>query len=235
MADRLVAIHQPNFLPWLGYFEKIARADVFVFLDDAQQQKKGGSYTNRVQMLVGGKATWMTVPIDRSYHGVREIREIEIDESRPWRKKLLRSIEQSYGRAPHFEQVMPLVRELVERKDPNLAAYNEVGVRRLCETIGIGAEFALGSDHPSKARATERLVELTRAVGGTAYLSGGGASGYQEEGVFEAAGLELRMQEFRHPRYEQLADEFVEGLSVVDALMSRGFAGVRELLASATR
>jgi hypothetical protein len=232
MADRVVAIHQPNFLPWLGYFEKIARADVFVLLDDAQHQKKGGTYTNRVQMLVSGKATWMTVPIDRSYHGVREIREIEIDESTPWRKKLLRSIEQSYRRAPHFGQVFPLVRELVERRDRSLAVYNEAGIRRLSEEIGVAAtEFALSSALAVKGHATQRLIELTRAVGGTAYLSGGGASGYQEEGVFEQAGLELRMQSFRHPRYEQPAEAFVEGLSIVDGLMSCGFAGVGNLLA----
>jgi hypothetical protein len=234
MADRVVAVHQPNFLPWLGYFEKVARADVFVLLDDAQQQKKGGSYTNRVQMLVSGRATWMTVPIDRSYHGVREIREIEIDESRPWRKKLLRSIEQSYRQARHFGDVFPLVRELIDRTDSSLAAYNEAGVRRLSEEIGIGGtEFALSSGLAVEGQATERLVELTRAVGGTAYLSGGGASGYQEEGAFNAAGLELRMLGFRHPRYEQVGDGFVEGLSVVDALMSCGFVGVREMLEAA--
>jgi hypothetical protein len=233
MTDRVVAIHQPNFLPWLGYFEKIARADVFVLLDDAQQQKKGGGYTNRVQMLVDGRATWMTVPIDRSYHGVREIREIEIDESRPWRKKLIRSIEQSYRRAPRFAEVFPLVRELVEVRERSLAAYNEAGVRRLCEEIGIGdTEVALSSALAVEGQATARLIELTRAVRGTVYLSGGGAGGYQEEGAFEAAGLELRMQRFRHPRYEQLGEGFVEGLSVVDALMSCGFAEVGRLLAT---
>jgi hypothetical protein len=232
VADRVVAIHQPNFLPWLGYFDKIARADVFVFLDDAQQQKKGGSYTNRVRMLVNGEPTWMTVPIDRTYHGVREIREIEIEESRPWRRKLLTSIEQSYGRAAHFDEVFPLVTGLVELRKPGLADYNQAAIRRLCEEIGIdGTEFALGSELGVDAQATERLIELTRAAGGSAYLSGGGASGYQEDEAFEAAGIELVMQEFRHPRYEQQGEEFVEGLSVVDALMSRGAAGVGELLA----
>jgi WbqC-like protein family len=231
MAERLVAIHQPNFLPWLGYFDKVARADVFVFLDDAQQQKKGGSYTNRVRMLVGGEPAWMTVPIDRSYHGVREIREIEIDESKPWRRKALATIEQSYGRAPHFDEVFPLVGELIELRDLGLAEYNLRAVRELCDRIGLEAEFALSSELGVDAGATERLIELTRAAGGTAYLSGGGAEGYQEDEAFAAAGVGLVMQEFRHPRYEQQADEFTEGLSVVDALMSRGPAGVRELLA----
>ena len=85
----LVAIHQPNFLPWLGYFDKIARADVFVMLDSVQFAKTGGTWSNRVQMLVGGQATWLTMPIVRSYHGVRTYRQMEIDEEQSWRKKLL--------------------------------------------------------------------------------------------------------------------------------------------------
>jgi hypothetical protein len=85
MTQRLVAIHQPNFFPWLGYFDKLARADVFILLDDAQYPKTGGTWSNRVQLLINEKPAWVTVPVVRSYHGVRQIREMRIDEQRPWR------------------------------------------------------------------------------------------------------------------------------------------------------
>ena len=85
----LVAIHQPNFLPWLGYFDKLARADVFVLLDDAQFPKKGGTWVNRARLLVSGRPDWVTVPVDRSYHGTRTIIEMQIDDARPWRRKLI--------------------------------------------------------------------------------------------------------------------------------------------------
>lgn len=232
-ARRVVAIHQPNFLPWLGYFDKIARADVFVLLDDAQQQKKGGSWTNRVKMLVGGEPAWVTVPIDRSYHGVREIREVEIDESKPWREKAMRTIEQSYSKAPAFGEVFPLVEELVSRRDANLADFNAAAVERLADLIGLGGtEIVRASALGIDSTATERLIDLTRAVGGTAYLGGGGAGGYQEDEAFGEAGIELVMQSFDHPRYEQGGGGFAEGLSVVDALMELGAERTGELLAS---
>lgn len=231
-ARRVVAIHQPNFLPWLGYFDKIARADCFVLLDDAQQQKKGGSYTNRVRMLVGNEPAWITVPIDRSYHGVREIREVEIDESRPWREKVLRTIEQSYARAPAFAEVFPLVTELVERRDPNLADYNCAAVERLAGALGLReTEIVRSSSLAARGEATERLIELTRAAGGTAYLSGGGASGYQDDAAFGVAGIELLMQGFEHPRYRSGDGGHPDGLSVVDALMVLGFERAGALLA----
>lgn len=233
MPERLVAIHQPNFLPWLGYFDKIARADVLILLDDAQQQKKGGSWTNRVKMIVGDEPAWITVPIDRSYHGTREIREVEIDESKPWREKALRTIEQTYSKAPSFGDVFPIVEELVSRRDANLADYNAAAVERLADAIGLGdTEIVRASSLGvgSTATATARLIELTKAAGGGAYLSGGGAGGYQEDEAFGDAGIELVMQSFEHPRYVQRGEGFEAGLSVVDALMELGAERTGELL-----
>ena len=74
--NRVVAIHQPNFFPWLGYFDKIARSDVFIFLDDVQFPKTGGVWSNRVKILIGGEARWSTAPIDRSFTGTRKICEM---------------------------------------------------------------------------------------------------------------------------------------------------------------
>src|SRR5688572_22703540 len=134
MTPRVVAIHQPNFLPWLGYFDKLARVEVFVFLDHVQFQKKGGNWANRVRMLAGGdQASWVTVPVVRSYHGVRAINEIEIDESRPWRSKLLKTIESSYRRAPAYAEVEPVLAKLIENSSTRLAEYNERAVRAIAE------------------------------------------------------------------------------------------------------
>lgn len=227
----LVAIHQPNLLPWLGFFDKMARADAFVLLDDAQFPKKGGTWTNRVRMLVSREPAWVTVPVDRSYHGTRAINEMCIDESGPWRRKLVTTIEQSYRRAPRFDETMPLVAELIELRTRCLAEFNEVGIRRVAGALGLDTgKLVPSSELGVEAEGTRRLVELTRAVGGSGYLAGGGASGYQEDDLFAEAGLELRYQSFEHPRYPQLAAEPVEGLSVVDALMSCGFEGTRALL-----
>jgi len=231
----LVAIHQPNFLPWLGFFDKIRRCDTFVVMDNAQFSKTGGTWTNRVQMMVSGKPAWITVPIVRAYHGVRPIREMQINDLQPWRDKVLRTIDLNYRRAPHFEEVSPVIQELVEQRTTDLAAYNLTAITTLCQALKLATPFVLGSTLPTEGRATDLLIEMVRAVGGNAYLAGGGSGGYQEDHMFQEAGIELVYQDFRHPIYEQInPGEFRPGLSVVDALMNCGFEGVRNLLDTAS-
>lgn len=232
MPERVVAIHQPNFFPWLGYFDKLARADVFVLLDHVQFQKKGGNWANRVQLLTGGdRAGWVTAPVDRSYHGTRAISDIVIDDTRPWRQKLLKTIATSYGRAAHFDEVFPVLEELIGHPSARLAELNENAIRRLAAAIGLPTRhLVLSSSVEPAGSATDLLIELVQAVDGDAYLSGGGAEGYLEPDKFEAAGIELRMQDFQHPVYPQGRGEFVPGLSVIDPLLHLGPEGTRRLL-----
>jgi hypothetical protein len=230
-AKRVVAIHQPNFLPWLGYFNKIARADVFVALDSVQFQKTGGTWCNRVRMIVNGRATWMTMPVERSYHGVRVIREMR-SKSGAWRTTLLRTVETAYGRAPYFNEVFPVVNEVISNPTPWLAEFNLAAVRALAAAAGLDAEkVVVASALEVSGRATDLLISIVHAVGGSSYLCGGGAAGYQEEEKFAAAGIELVYQDFRHPRYPQRASaEFQPGLSIVDALMNCGFDATHRLV-----
>ena len=231
IAARTVAIHQPNFIPWLGYFDKIARADIFVLLDDVQFPKKSGTWMNRVKLLVSGEPAWVTVPIVRAYHGLRRIDEMQIDESRPWRRKLLATIEQNYRRAPHFDETMPLITEVVMHETSRLAEYNEAGIRRVAATVGIDvSKVVRASTLDVSGAATDLLIEITKTVGGDCYLAGGGAAGYQEDEKFELGGIGLRYQDFEHPTYPQLADRPHHGLSIVDALMHCGAERTARLL-----
>ena len=108
----IVAIHQPNFFPWLGFFDKIARSDVFCLLDGVQLPKKGGSWVNRVQLVNNGKVLWATVPVCRG-PGVQTIAETRLQDAEPWREKLLRTLQSAYGKAPHFKDVFAFVQPLV--------------------------------------------------------------------------------------------------------------------------
>lgn len=228
---RLVAIHQPNFLPWLGYFDKLARADVFVLLDTVQFPKSGGTWMNRVRLGVGAEPAWITVPVVRAYSGRRRVNEIRIDERRPWRARMLRTIEQSYAWAPFFDEVMPLVRRLLMIDTDVIADFNESGIRILASSLGLDQrKITRSSLYGTSGSSTDLLIELTRAVGGTAYLSGAGADGYQDPDKFARSGVELVRQEFDHPTYPHRFNPAVPGLSVVDALMACGFAGANALL-----
>jgi hypothetical protein len=231
-GGRIVAIHQPNFMPWLGYFDKLARADVLVLLDDVQFQKKAaGTWTNRTQLIVGGEPAWITAPIVRTFHGVRAVNEMRINDSERWRKKALRTIEQNYRRAPFFDDALPIVDEVLRLDTDHLAEYNESGIRRIAEAIGLDSDKLVRSSAlGASSTGTDRLIDLTRLAGGTAYLAGDGAGGYQEDEKFAAGGIALRRQQFEHPRYPQLSDSWHPGMSILDALMNCGFAGTRELL-----
>jgi hypothetical protein len=233
LPRRIVAIHQPNFFPWLGYFHKMARADVFVWLDDAQFAKSGaGTWSNRVRLLIAGSPQWVTMPVRRDYHGVRRTDEMLIDERQPWREKLLKTIRAHYGKAPHFDAVFPTLGGLIENGADRLVDYNRSAIEAIAQRLGIDTGKCVASSTLDvDAHATDRLIALVRRVGGTTYLSGDGAAGYQEDEKFAAAQIELRFQNFVHPVYPQEKGEFCAGLSVIDALMNCGFERTSALLA----
>jgi len=198
-----VAIHQPNFFPWLGFFDKLCRSDTFVLLDTAEFSK--GSRTNRVEVLVGGEPHWITAPVQRAGIG-GPIRDVLIDETRDWRSKVVKTLRQNYPGA----DALPLVEELVGNRAERLADYNEHAIRQLAGELEITTPLVRASELEVEGRATELLEAIVRAVGGAAYLAGGGAGGYQEDERFAAAGIELVPQDFEAPH----------GLSIVHALLS---------------
>lgn len=232
MTNKIVAIHQPNFFPWLGFFDKLIRCDVFVLLDDVQFPKTGGTWMNRVKLLSNGSPIWVTAPIVRAYHGTRRISEIQINEATPWREKLVRTVYASYAQTPYFRELFQVFEPLILNSAHSLLEYNHFSIETMAGLFGIDTQkIVLGSSLNVSSHSTDMLVEMTRAVGGTAYLSGDGAGGYQEAEKFAQAGLALMFQNYTHPLYKQIRSEkFVAGLSVLDALFHVGLERVREIL-----
>lgn len=233
-----VAIHQPNFFPWLGYFDKIARADVFIVLDDVQFEKSGsGTWSNRVRLMVAGQPAWVTMPIRRDYHGVRDVKDMQIDNGQPWREKLLKTLKASYARARHCAETVDLIEPWVRNSTDSLAEYNITAITSMRVALNLPARsFTRSSSLDVTSTATDRLIDLVKAVGGSVYLAGGGAAGYQEDERFAAAGLQLRYQRFAHPVYVQRPHaEFVPGLSCLDAMFHCGAAGAGEMLIAGAR
>lgn len=232
MGRVIVSIHQPNFFPWLGYFDKLARSDVFVMMDEVQFPKTGGTWSNRVQLLSNGLARWVTMPVARSYHGTRTIREIEISEAEPSRERLLAFIGHEYARADRLEEGLALLRPLIQQPSSSLCDYNTGAIRALTTALGLPAKRLVPmSTLGYSGHASDLLISLVLAAGGDTYLCGAGSGGYLEPDKFAAAGIELVFQEFRHPEYRQVrAQAFVPGLSIMDALLNCGVQGTRALL-----
>lgn len=228
----LVAIHQPNFFPWLGYFQKIAQSDAFVFLDHVQLPKTGGTWSNRVKLLVKGEARWATAPMDRSFRGVRAINEMEFQRDVPWRQNFLNLLSRNYEDAPFYAETMRFLMPLIMQSENNIARYNICAVIKIAEHLGLfPCKFFSSSNIKPTGQSNHMLISLVRAVNGEAYLYGGGADGYQDEALFVASGIRLIPQNFVHPEYSQQGkSEQVAGLSIIDALMNLGFLGAAQLV-----
>lgn len=229
----IIAIHQPNFFPWLGFFNKISSCDAFVILDHVQfPRTSAGSWVNRVKVLTSGEGKWATAQVNRNYEGTRSITEMEFAQDAPWRSKMVNTLSLNYKKAAFYNDIFPFIKELIENAENNIAAYNINAIKTIAVKLDIPAiKFHRSSEMLQESHSNELLISLTKQLGGDIYLCGGGADGYQDETIFTNAGVELRYQQFQHPVYEQIAvPTFIPGLSIIDALMNTGWDGVKELI-----
>lgn len=216
----ICAIHQPNFFPWLGYFDKIRQADIFIFMDKVAYPKSGsgsGSWCNRVYLNVQGQAAWVGCPIQRE-SGAQLIKDVKIHDRQPWRKKMLRTLEMNYKKAPNYHQAMLILTPLINYETNSLAQFNTHAIKVICDVLGIKSKFIMQSDLLATGQSTELLINLTKAVGATAYMCGNGAAGYQQDHLFVEQNVELIYQHYSPAPYGNLED-FLPGLSVIDFLM----------------
>jgi WbqC-like protein len=218
-----VAIHQPNYVPWPGYFHKLAAADVFVYLD-AVQYPRGRSFAARNRIKTPNGVTYLTVPVSVPKGGEGKASYLEVafaDEK--WRKKHLATVEQSYGKARHFGDVFPLYEREVEAGE-TLVGLNIGLIEAFASYLGIETRrVRLSELLPDFGQKTDLIVDVCRALGADAYLSGsGGGREYTDEAVLREHGLDLRFDEFEYPRYEQLWGDFEPNLSVLDVLFNCG-------------
>ncbi len=229
----LVGIHQPHYLPWLRYLEKIARSDVFIVLDDVQYEKNGYQNRNRIKTPQG--ALMLTAPVLRPTQV--PINEITLDERSGWREKHRRAIEMSYRKAPHFSRYWPEIEAAYLREWSHLAALNRQMLETYVRLLELPTRLAYSTEIPTSGSATVRLAELVRAVGGDRYLSGAFAvQAYLEPAVLREWGVRLQFQEWEAPVYTQVpaGAGFIPDLSILDLLFNEGPRS-REILLGAGR
>ena len=215
----IVAIHQPQYLPWLGYFDKIRQADVFCFLDCVQYKKSEWQNRNRIKTVEGWQ--WLTVPV--TYRFPQKINEVGIDNSSRWGKKHLQALVTNYRKADFFEQYIDFFENLYTRIWESIGDLNCSIVQGLCQLADISnSTFVRASDFSLSDHPTGRLVDLCKAVGADTYLSGKEGANYMELERFEKNGIEVVFQEFRHPVYLQLFGAFQSNMSFVDLLFNCG-------------
>ena len=215
---KILAAHQPQYLPWLGYFDKMDHADVFVLLENVQFKKNEWQNRNRIRTVDGWQ--WLTVPVCHRFP--QTIAEVEIDDRTAWRRKHLQALKQNYGKAPHVDAILPGLEAALEDPGSHLAPLNIGLIDLLARTLGIDTPTVLGSEVPAREDPNARLVDLCLALEADTYLSGAGAHEYLNVETFTAAGIEVRFQAFEHPAYQQRYEPFEPFLSAVDLIMNCG-------------
>lgn len=215
----LVGIHQSHYLPWLRYFEKVHRSEVFIVLDNIQFSKNGWQNRNKIKGPNG--PLLLTVPVYAK--AGQRLDEVRINNTVDWRRKHWRGIEQHYRNAPYFADYAPFLEAAYRREWDALVELNDYLFRFFLDALGITTPIEYSSRLNVPGTATERLINLIRAVGGDAYYSGVYALDvYLDAHALDAAGIRLELQHWCAPVYPQAYGEFASDLSIVDLLMHRG-------------
>jgi len=215
-----VAIVQPNYIPWRGYFDIIHAVDVFVFLDDVQYTVRDWRNRNRIKTQQGPSA-WLTIPT----RGGRDqrIADVEIDDAQDWRRKHLASLRHSYGKSPHFATYFPQLSELVTNGPGNLTAFDIALTERICAWLSCERRFLRASQLDATGSKDDRLIDIVRKVDGRHYLSGPAARDYIVPQKFADAGIELAYHDYGgYPEYPQISAPFDPQVSVLDLLFAVG-------------
>jgi hypothetical protein len=224
MKNRIVGIHQPNFMPWMGFFNKIYRSDIFVLIDDVQFAK--GSVCNRTKLKNNeGKEVWLTVPVRFDNGSASTFNQTKIADSQ-WHKKALNLIKSCYIQAPYYKQYLPELENIFVDDHPSLASLNCALIKYFCRKFGIATPIHLQSELSMDFGKKNFLnLGITRHFNGNIYLSGTGAKKYNDHKLFEENNVTIQYLNYEQPQYRQLYGNFIEGLSVVDLLFNEGEAG----------
>ena len=217
----IVSINQPAYMPWLGYFHRIAMSDLHIVLDHVQFEKN--SFVNRNKIRTATGWSWLTVPVltkgrfgDLAIDGLRTAGAID------WRRKHWHSLRSSYGRAPYFADHAEFLQEVYAKDWPRLAPLMAEIARYLFAAFGIEREILISAGLNVSGRKQALILNLCREVGADVYLSGPLGRDYIDESGFEAAGIEVRYHDYRHPTYTQVHGGFEPYMAAIDLLFNHG-------------
>ena len=214
-----IAVHQPNFLPYLGFFDKARQVDTFVILDDVQFTKRG--FTNRNKVKKPNGTIWLTVPLTGDK--LLPINQIHIADHVDWKTSHLKTLKHMYGKAEFYEEIYPKIEEVYDKSWTLLADFNLALLNVCFSSLGIDCKLEFSSTLEITAEdASERIIRICEKLKASHYLSGQTGRDYLDESDYQDHGIELSFHGFKHPVYPQQFGEFIPNLSIIDYLMNVG-------------
>jgi hypothetical protein len=228
---KTVVIHQPDFLPYLGFFHRLLHADLLVFLDNVQFVHSSRGWTHRDKIKTSQGEKWLTVSVKKAPRDT-PINEIEISRDTDWKAGNISQIRENYREAPYFEEIFPYIQELYNEDYSRLADFNVHSIRLLMNLLDTRVVTISASTLDPEGKKNSLLLDILNKTSATHYLSGIGARDYLDEEAFRKAGISVIWQDFRHPVYPQLHGGFVSHLSSIDLLFNCGIEQSRKILRS---
>ena len=226
----IVTIHQPQYLPWLGYFDKADRADIFVLLDNVQYTKNDWQNRNKIRTSQG--AQWLTVPIISNLG--QKISDVKIDNTKNWRKAHLNAIKLNYRKAPFYNQYIAQIESLYDQSWTHLVDINIAFIEKIIGWLNIQTKIVRASSYHAAEESTQRLVDLCVHFKADTYLSGADGGKYLAFEKFAERNIEVQTQNYQHPVYSQLwtkakSEDFLSHMSVLDLLLNCGEQSINEI------
>lgn len=224
-----VGIHQPNYIPWIGYFYKIYKSEIFVFLDDVQYEKNGFSDRNSIKTPQG--KCYLKIPVElpnskSSYNNVRIKNELG------WKEKHLKTLSMNYKKSCYYNEIYSDLEKFYYNDYEELSTFNIQLIKCICSKLNINRTFLLSSELNTSGVSTERLINIISQCNGTTYVSGLGGKNYQDELLFEKNKINIEYLNIELMSYKQLWGEFTPNLSVLDLLFNLGYENTGNIIAN---
>lgn len=216
----ICTVHQPNYLPYLGFFEKAYRSDVFVLYDTTQFKKN--DWQNRNKLCSGNGWQWISMPILHNFG--QKINEVKIKDPEKSLLKNWRSIQVIYSKAPFYKQYSPVFEGIYHSKVEFISELNCKIIIAAAESLGLKTKFINSSELPKiESTSTQALIDLTRLAGADTYISGGEGINYLNMDLWNSTGLKIMFQKYHHPVYKQFnSPEFQPYMNILDLLFNCG-------------
>lgn len=223
---KTVVIHQPDFIPYLGFFHRLLYADLFVVLDDVQFLKRAWHHRDKIKTKDGEK--WLTIGVEKAPQKTK-INDIDLN-SLNWQEQHLNIIKQSYLKTSFFDEIYPFIEILYSKKYTKMIDFNLDAISLLLMLFDIDIQIDYSSNYNLQTKSNQLLADILKKVNATHYLSGIGAKDYFDPKPFDDFNIKVIWQTFKHPVYPQLHGEFIPYLSSIDLLFNCGITRSKQIL-----
>ena len=224
-----VAIMQPYFFPYIGYWQLINAVDKFVIYDDVNYINRG--WVNRNNILLNGKVQRINLQMVGASQN-KLINQIEVSDSELFRKKLLKTIETAYRKAPYYLETFSIIENIVNNTEKNLAKYLEYSIRRVCKHLQIDTEIIMSSciQKNNSLKGQDKIIEICKILNADEYYNAiGGQELYSRED-FNNIGIKLKFLKTNNINYTQYKSEFTPNLSIIDVMMFNSINEISKIL-----